>query len=277
MGRRRTLAVAALAALLAACFGCGGRVAQVVVADSGGVRVQLRGPADPGPESAAYEHPMVISPARLAHILSRIDVYQKESDAREPAIPTELLYAVADGTALALEAAQPHQQVIVTATRTDRRFGIFTHEYVSGFVTYRADDQLHIHFSHVEWEVPRGPDKEIPEPRIDRHPMKFRVVPGTAMALTGAQSLAVTWRDPIFDAPTAVQVSPFGRTRRRTILMESAEDVAGEEAAPALPALSPEALRQLADLEEARLGGGLTEAEYQAERERILRGDAGDP
>jgi hypothetical protein len=66
---------------------------------------------------------------------------------------------------------------------------------------------------------------------------------------------------------------PTGEVVRKTILMESpVEEWAKEEPsdAPLPPDLSPDQLRALADLEEARQRGQITEAEYRARRRKIL-------
>lgn len=280
MGRSRPkiLGAAACVVLCGAFVACGARLVRETVVDEGGVRALLRGPADPGADASVYEHPMVISSARAAHILSRIDLRHEDSESgvRKPAIAIESLYPVAGAMAKALEKAAPHQEVVVMVERRERRFGIFTHDYLTSFVVYRADDQLHIHLARVDWEIPRGSDEKLPEPRVGRQVMKFRVLPGTAMTLTSPQSVAVNWRDSIFDAPTAVQLSPLGRARRRTILMESDEASADSGAATSLPgsgSLSPTTLRRLADLEEERERGEVAEAEYQAKRAQILADD----
>jgi hypothetical protein len=277
--RPRILCAAACVVLCGAFVACGARLARETVVDEDGVRALLRGPVDPGADASIFEHPMVISSARAAHILSRIDLRDEgsESGARKPAIEIESLYPVAGAMAQALEKAAPHQEVVVMVERRERRFGIFTHDYLTSFVAYRLDDQLHIHLARVDWEIPRGDDEKIPEPYVGREVMRFRVLPGTAMMLTSPQSLAINWRDPIFDAPTAVQVSPVGRARRRTILMESAPGSAesgAETSSPGIGSLSPTTLRRLADLEEARERGEVTEAEYQAKRAQILADDA---
>ena len=63
--------------------------------------------------------------------------------------------------------------------------------------------------------------------------------------------------------------------RQRTVLMEEPERPQAEPRAPLpadlLPYLSPTQLRELADLEEAREQGRLTEGRYRRERERILK------
>jgi hypothetical protein len=88
---------------------------------------------------------------------------------------------------------------------------------------------------------------------------------------TGHQSVAAHWRDDRFRNPTSVRVGPGGKVTRRTVLMEDEgppDAAAGPDAGP-LPS-DPETLRALADLEEARRAGELTEAEYQRRRRALL-------
>jgi hypothetical protein len=87
------------------------------------------------------------------------------------------------------------------------------------------------------------------------------------------QSVAVEWRDPISSRPTRTKILPTGEVMRKTILMESPpEEWESEEpAVGVLPeSLAPEQLRALADLEERRQQGRITEAEYQEQRREIL-------
>ena len=87
---------------------------------------------------------------------------------------------------------------------------------------------------------------------------------------TGHQSVAVDWREERFRNPTTIRVGPGGKMTRRTVLMEEeapAAEPAGDLALPTDPA----ALRALADLEEARRSGAITEAEYQRRRRELMR------
>ena len=225
-----------------------------------------------------YEHPVTISPVRMAYILSRMDLRtggktSKKGEERVPAIPTEMLFPIAEGVSQALAQADENQEVVVMAIRRFKHFHVFERKYLTSFVAYARDDRLYIHMARSEWEIPQRRWDKIPEPRIGEHPMKFRLYSGTAMTLVDAQSVAVEWRDPIFSRATRTKISPGGEVTRKTILMESpAEEwIHGEPAANALPEnLSPEQLRALADLEERRQRGHVTEAEYREQRREIL-------
>src|SRR5262249_60419523 len=69
-----------------------------------------------------------------------------------------------------------------------------------------------------------------------------------------------------------------GEVVARPILMEAPSDSEAKPPGPAPPEeLSPEALRALADLEETRRRGDLTENEYQTRRKAILSGQLPEP
>jgi hypothetical protein len=77
-----------------------------------------------------------------------------------------------------------------------------------------------------------------------------------------------------------VRITPAGKIVRRTVLMESeapAEEAEEEEPLPSVTSgnLAPAQLRALADLEEMRRDGKVSENDYQTRRARILRGDPG--
>ncbi|MDH3519474.1 MAG: hypothetical protein OEM49_03380 [Myxococcales bacterium] len=270
----RCTALALLAVLVGT--GCVARGVRQDVFKEGSIEVFLRGEKRWTRTLAKnYEHPVTIAPVRLAHILSRIDmrVSAKKEEERVPAIPTEMLFSIAEGISAALAAADENQEVVVMAVRRFKRFNIFERKYLTSFVTYARDDRLYIHMSRSEWEIPPRREDNVPEPRIGAHPMKFRLYSGTAMTLVNPQTVAVEWRDPVFETPTRTKILPSGEVVRKTILLESPQEEWGEEepAMPALPAdLSPEQLRDLADLEEARQQGRITESEYRAARRKIL-------
>jgi hypothetical protein len=103
--------------------------------------------------------------------------------------------------------------------------------------------------------------------------MKFRVVPAEAMYQEGNFAVSVDWQDDVFREPLRT-VQTDGERRERTILMETPErpSEGKKSALPAdvLPYLSSDQLRELADLEDARSTGAITEGHYRRERERIL-------
>jgi hypothetical protein len=228
-----------------------------------------------------FDHPVSIEPARIAHILSRIDVRHEEgrNAALAPAIPSETLYIIADGIAQGLAQADSSQEVVVQSIRRGTHWGIFGRRYLTALLCYRKNDLLYVHISSSDWEIPaedeEGDEERLPEPRVGRHPLEFRLVVDRGMALVDHQAVAVDWRDPIFERPTRTRMLAGGRVVRRTILMESLEDETDPGPRRGMSEdLSPQQLRALAALAESRQRGEITESEYVAERSRILRGDA---
>jgi len=222
-----------------------------------------------------YSHPVTVAPVRIAHILSRIDLRPEPgSDERLPAISTDVLFSVAEGVSEALAQADENQQVVAMSIQQTKRWGLFDHDYLTSFLAYVRDERLYVHMGNHDWEIPKRRDDRLPEPRVGSHPQRFRLYPGTAMALVDSHSVAVDWRDPIFARPTRTKVLPGGEVVRKTILMESPPE---EDTLPAPPEtlpddLSPRQLRDLADVEEARRRGEITETEYRARRREILAG-----
>jgi len=227
-----------------------------------------------------FDHPVTISPVRMAHILSRIDA--RIAGKREPAIPTDMLYPIAEGVSRALTRAGSEQEVVVMAIRKKRHLGIFDTDFLTSFVVYVRGPQLFVHLARLEWEVPQRQREKPEEPKVGAERMSFRVYPSEGMELVEKQGVAVSWRDEIFARPTRTKVLPTGKVVRKTILLESGvealpegEQEAADEVVPApLPptGLSPEQLRALADLEEARRAGEITEAEYVAQQQEIMEG-----
>jgi hypothetical protein len=268
--------------LALAMAGCGAKTVRRTVSDDGSIQITLRGQTKGGaPIDRGFQHPASISGVRLAHLLSRIDIRTEEENKNErtPAVPAELLYDIGDALSKGLAQADSSQEIVVMAKRRTRRLGVFNEDYLTSFVAFVREDRLYIYLSRVDWPIPKNPNEPVTEPKIDKPVMKFHVLPSEAMQSVGTQGVAADWRDPIFKQPTAVRMTATGKVVRRTILMESAPD----KPAPGTPeaedenvvggSLSPETLRKLADLEEARRRGELTEGEYSARKRSILLAD----
>jgi hypothetical protein len=283
--RRRTspaLALAILVATASAGSGCGTRTVRETFHEDPSTRIVLRHQTEGGDTvDRGYSHPTAIAPVRLAHILSRIDIRieAKKGAQRVPALPTESLYVLADQLSRALREADSSQEIAVYYIRRTKRFGIFDRRYLSSFVTYAKDDLLYIHLSRMDWEIDKtgGKNERLPEPRVGDYVMEFRVVPSKGMTLVDGQSVAVAWRNPVFKKPSRTRITTTGEVVRRTILMESPEEPDETGAEPGLERLpenlSSAALRALADLEDERHRGEITEAEYNARRRQIIRSD----
>jgi hypothetical protein len=275
----RSLRLVALAVALLPLGGCITRTVRQTLVDDGRNRVVLRGEKRLGtPVERGFDHPLEIAPVRLAHILSRIDLEDESGKKKErrPAIPTESLYAVAEAISKGLAAADPSQEVVVLSVRRSKRLSVFDRYHLTSLLVFAKDDMLHVQVARSDWEIPPRRREQLPEPHAGEQQQRFRLLVDEGMSLADAQSAVVDWRNPVFARPTRTRITPSGRVLRTTILMES-EDEAPPPRPTLPPELTPEQLRALADLEEARREGRLSEAEYAAERNRILEPPAAAP
>jgi hypothetical protein len=223
-----------------------------------------------------FAHPAHISPERLSHILGAIDIRGREEQLagiRAAFEPTQLP-DISEAVSYGLSQANPDQELAVRITSKVVQHGIFNRKFMTSFVAYVENDLLYLHISRVDWPLPKLVKKTAPpEPRVDEHPMKFKVVPVDGMYAEGVYAVSVDWQDPIFGRPLRDLGKETGR-RKRTILME--EPDLPERRRPAgispdtLSRLTAEQYRQLADLEDARQQGRLTEGHYRRERQKIL-------
>jgi len=269
--------IVGVSALLAASAlaGCGTHSVHEKVVDRGDLVIRLRSEKEPFGKTLAmgFQHPAVIAPERLARILSGIEVDEPIEDKtreRRPAIPAESLEVISRGLAEAFEEAGPDQQIVVQSIRKQMQHGIFHRKHLTSFVSYVKQDRLYVFLSRVDWPLPDKSDKtaRLPEPWPGDEVMDFRAVTSDRYHYAGRQGLRIDWRDDVFAGGTPLP-SDGDEARRRTILMESSERIAplsGED----LEGLSVEALRSLADLEEDRRQGRITETEYRRAREQIL-------
>ncbi len=250
---------------------CGPRYARVKVQDSGGISIKLR--SQKGVERG-FAHPATISGARLAHILSFVDV-RAEKDGRKPAVHLDSVYPLGESLSRAFARAESHQELVVEVTRTERRLGLFTDKHLTSFVTYLEGDSLIIHWSRVDWPVPKQREDDSLEPWPNKRVQSFRVLPSEYIAAVGTQGVSVDWRDKRFRHASNLRFSAGGKLRRKQMLLDAGggaeveNEVRSDE--PVLPkGLSPAQLRDLADLEEARRQGEVAEAEYHRRRREIL-------
>ena len=105
--------------------------------------------------------------------------------------------------------------------------------------------------------------------------MDFRVVSGEFLYFAGPQTLEIDWQNDVFRTAYRLPGSTGGEKRRREVLMQSpipqAERKAMQGADVDVDTLTPEQLRALADLEEDRASGRITEQAYQRARRELLR------
>lgn len=222
-----------------------------------------------------FAHPVTISTERLVNILGAIDVRGREGAfvgvraAFEPA-QLELL---ADGLAAGLSQASPSQEVAVQSVRKAMQKVIFDRKYLTSFVAYVENDLLYLHISRVDWKIPERETKgKLPMPRVSEHPMKIKVEPSEGMFQEGVHAVSVEWRDPVFRLPRRRVVDEDDR-RERVILLEEPERAPKRRSslpADLLPYLTPGQLREIADLEEARDAGTVTEGHYRRQLDKIL-------
>lgn len=281
---RRASGVAAVLGLALLAAGClGTRQVTTPVYDRNEIRSYVR-VTKRGSEVVprGFSHPAVVAAVRLAHALSFIDVELGEGKDRHRigAVHPSVIYDVADALEAALAEASPDQEVVVMAVRRQKRLGIFHADFLTSFIAYVKGDLLAVHFGHADWEVPKiegGRRGELPMPKEGKVQAKFRVLPGPAVTLLGPQTVALDWKSPRFDQPARIQVGPGGEVRRRTILMEEEgapdRDQTAPEATLPVDRLEPDTLRALADLEEQRRRGEITEGEYQVRRRELLASD----
>jgi hypothetical protein len=269
---RLALAPLALALLALLALGCGPRYARVPLVETADLKVTLRSEKKDGePVERGFEHPATISAPRMESILSRIDVRDsvKDAEERRAAIPTELVPTLAAALADALARADSTQEVTLRAERHERKLGVFTRRFVTSFVAFvDAENRLEIHLVDADRELPAGEDAPIGDPIASRSLHAIKALPSPSMAALGQRGVAIDWRSDVFEAPPLTG----GAGRRRTILMESPGAAVGKQpVGQSLPASDPERLRALADLEDARREGRISEAEYQRQRAALLR------
>jgi hypothetical protein len=281
------LALVALVMSVGPLAACATRTIDDKVIDRTGLEVFLRHRREKGVDlDRGFAHPKEISSRRLAHILSALDVEMsrrkgalslKKVEERRAAVDEELLDPVAGALSEAFGLANSTQEIVVRAVHRDRRFLLFTRKFVTSFIAFMQDDELHLDFSLVHWEVPKAEEENLPMPHRGDQAMKFRLIPSEAMRSAGLQAVAVSWSDPFFDRPRTMRRTSSGEAERRTVIMDDhAATPEADEATELPPGLSADTLRELAELEEARQQGEITESYYQREREKLLE-RAGSP
>ena len=136
--------------------------------------------------------------------------------------------------------------------------------------------QLYLLLRRIDWPLKQADEtKPLPEPRRNRKVMNFRLITGDPIFFAGVQDIEVDWRNPVFRTAFRLPGSTKGKRRRRELLETSPiprdEFEEGRNAGADLEQLSPSQLRALADLEEERQAGRITETAYQRARRQLLR------
>jgi hypothetical protein len=190
------------------------------------------------------------------------------------------LYAIGQGIAEGLGKADSTQEVVVMAVERRKSLRVFTNDYLTSLIVWMKDDKLFVHLGELGSVMSRDPRDKPREPQLGTGDAKRKVIGSDGFTPVGPRLVAADWRAPVFSDIGAIRIRPGGEIVRRTILLEETpEEDAANRPGPAPPpeGLSPDALRALADLEEARRSGALSETDYQTQRRDILTGNAPAP
>lgn len=281
---RRAAAIVTLLCVSVAIGGCATKQARTPVYEQGGVRVLLRSDVRGGEGvNQGFSHPVTIAPIRITNILSRIEVRKEDGDEqqtlRQPAISTGVLYPIGEGISQALAKADPSQAVVVMAVERRKSMKVFTADYLTSLIVWVKDDRIFVHLGQLGEPMSTDPRDKPREPQLGVIESKKRVLASEGFTTAGPRLVAADWRSNVFGDLSTIRIRPGGNVVRRTILMEEAVDDPSAQPGPAPPpeGLSPEALRALADLEETRRRGGLSETDYQEQRRNILSGQLPPP
>jgi len=232
-----------------------------------------------GTKPEGFEHPAIISSERLIHILSAIEVetpHDSGGFVREPAIHPELVEEAAAAIAEGFKQSGPDEKLGVKLVRKKANLGVFHTKYLTSLLLYIRDGHLYVLLSRVNWPIPQAKEnKKLPEPRPDQRPMKFRVVSCEPLFYAAPQALEIEWQDSVFKTDYNLPGTSGGEKRRREVLMQApipkAERRDADVGGVSLDQLSPDQLRSLADLEDDRRQGRITEAAYQRSKRQLLR------
>ncbi len=226
-----------------------------------------------------FEHPAAISVERLGNILRAIEIEAKADEGgtiRQPAFHPEIVDRTAEALHRAFREAGPDDEIGVNVIRKQARLGILHTKFLTSFLTYMENDQLFLLLRRVDWPVPKARESEpLPRPQRNRKPMDFTVVTGDPIYFAGLQDLEIDWKNAVFRQAFRLPGTTHGEKRRREVLDQvpvpkTELDEAGTGDV-GLGGLSPEQLRALADLEEERRNGTLTESAYQRARRQLMR------
>lgn len=274
------LGIVAICLVAALTSGCATRARRHSIIDKTGMQVDLvRYVRGFRTEPQSFEHPAVISKERLVHILGAVEIETREKDGatiRQPGFHAEMIAPIAEALSDALRQAGPDEEIGIQAVRKERSLGVFHTKYLTTLLAYVKSGSLFLQLHRSEWPIPQAKeDKPLPEPIRDTRPMDYRVVSGEFLYFAGPQTLEIDWKNDIFRAAYRLPGSTGGEKRRREVLMESpipqSERKTRDSDGLSVDQLTPEQLRALADLEDDRRSGRITEQAYQRARRELLR------
>ena len=265
----RVLGHAALLLVVAGALGCGARYVRVPLVDTPDLVVTLRSEVKAG---ARFAHPAQIAPERAAAILASLDVREGgDTTTRRPAIASALAREIGPALAGALARADATQEVTVRALRRERKLGVFSRTFATRFVAFVDTQQrLQIHLVDADRELPAGADTQLADPIAAQSTHAIRVVASTNAEVLGPRAVAVAFAAAGFERVPEREAAG----RRRTILMETEVPAQLEKPEAGDLPTDPARLRALAELEEARRAGTLSEAEYQRRRADLVRSES---
>ncbi len=283
MLRARTAAVLlALACCLPLLLvtGCASRPRRHAIIDRTGMHVDLvhysRGFST---EPQGFDHPAIISKERLGYILGAIEIETREKKGatiRQPGIHPDMVEPIAAALSQALREAGPDEEVGMQAVRKEQSLGVFHTKYLTTLLAWVKGSSLYIQLHRSDWTIPQAmEEKPLPQPLRNTRPMDFRVVSGEFLYFAGPQTLEIAFGNDVFRTAYRLPGSTGGEKRRREVLMQSpipqSERKTDDDSGVSLDQLSPDQLRALADLEDDRRSGRITEQAYQRARRELLR------
>jgi hypothetical protein len=269
-----------LASLALSSTGCASRPRRQSIIDRTGMQVDLvRYVRGFRTESQGFAHPAIISAERLEHILGAVEIETREKQGatiRQPGFHKEMIAPIAAALSQGLREAGPDQEVGIQAVRKERSLGIFHTKYLTTLLAWVKGDSLFLQLHRSEWPIPQAKEsKPLPKAQRDTRPMDFRVVSGEPLYFAGPQTLEIDFANDVFRAAYQLPGSTGGEKRRREVLIQSpipqSERKSAQDDGVRLDQLSPDQLRALADLEEDRRAGRITEPAYQKARRELLR------
>lgn len=230
-------------------------------------------------EERGFEHPAIISEERLTHILNAIEIETRAKGSgtiRQPAFHPEIVALTANALSTALREANSNEEVGIKVLRREARLGVFNNKYLTSFLAYVDDGHLYLLLRRVDFPIKESDEsKPLPEPQRNRKSMDFHVVSGDPIYFAGLQDLEIDWQNDVFRTEFHLSGTTSGRKLRREIIQASPipqdELEALQSDSVDLHEITPEQLRALADLEEERRNGLITETAYQRARRQLLR------
>lgn len=278
----RLAALVSLILLGSSLGGCLTRSVRTPIIDRMGTQVDLvRQVKGFSTQPRGYEHPTLISVPRMTHILNAVEIETRGKGAgtlRQPAFHPDIVERTARALTEALAEAGPDQEVGIQIVRKEMRLGVFHKKFLTSLLAYVDEGHLYLLLNRVDWLIPqKSKDDSLPKPRRNYSPMDFRVVGGEHLFYAGPQALEIDWQNPVFQHAYRLPGSTHGTKRRREVIdrspipKEERDTAFASENDIAIDELSPEQLRALADLEEDRRQGRITETAYQRAKRQLLR------